>query len=49
MHAEQRTPPYGLSGLFAVFGKFLIVAGISLGTPASAFAHTPQTALLGLR
>jgi len=41
MHLEHSFPPYGLSGLFLVFGIFLILLVFSLGTP---FRYAPQSA-----
>ena len=39
MHFPHNTPPNGLSGLFFVFARFLILWGRSLGTP---FRAAPQ-------
>lgn len=39
MQLEHKTPPYGLSGLFFVFGRFFLFEETSLGT---AFNKPPQ-------
>jgi hypothetical protein len=49
MHAEQRSPPYGLSGLFAVFGNACNARDSTAFIPCSKEPQLEQCALLGLR
>jgi hypothetical protein len=48
MHAEQRTPPYGLSGLLQVLGRFLISADAARGTPLSSMPQPLHCGAAGL-
>jgi hypothetical protein len=49
MHAEHSTPPYGLSGLFSVFGMDFSARGAVAFIPCSTALQLEQCALLGLR
>ena len=46
MHLPHNTPPNGLSGLFFVFARFLILCGRSLGTPFRAVLQFEHFAIL---
>lgn len=48
MHLLHNTPPYGLSGLFLVFGRFFILVGMFLATPARTVPHPAHFALAGI-
>jgi hypothetical protein len=49
MHEEQRSPPYGLSGLFAVLGSECNARDSIAFIPCSKEPQLEQCALLGLR
>jgi hypothetical protein len=49
MQLPQRTPPYGRSGRFAVFGVCFASTRLIRGIPGSGLPHSAQWACLGSR